>query len=643
MEKLKTIIGKILYGTLFMLALPACLYLWANSTKTFITVAVPHLPVTAMLLLISGCIIVAWGMLSLIIKGEGLPMNAYPPKKFVYTGIYGLIKHPIYAGSGMIAFGCSLYYQSAPGFWMVSPVFCVAMLTFVVGYEDEMIKNAGGYFNRKVFFSLPEQSAAAPMPKDRLKVFVLALLPWLIGYELFIFSGIPPDAIVTNFPFEKSWPVLEWSEIFYLLPYLLVVLVPFVLATRAQVRSFILDVQWAMFAAFFMYLVFPFVVAQRPFTPGSFFGELIYLERSYDSATAALPAFHVIWAFILSKYFAARFGKAFFWQLLAVLISLSCIGNGSHAVLDVVAGYLIFQLVNKRNSVWNTIRCGAERIANSWKDWRWGELRLINHGFYAGMAAFAGMLIVGACLERAHAFTGFCIGLCAIAGAAVWAQWVEGSPRLLRPYGYYGSVVGIFVSVAAVSVLCDIPLMYLLAAFALAGPLFQVFGRLRCLVQGCCHGKPCNPTLGLRFNHPQSRVLKMASLKGMPIYPTQLYSIGSNILIALILFRLVSLHMPVSFIAGSYLILNGLARFAEEALRGEPQTVYWRGLRLYQWLAIVSIAGGAFTTTIHAPEHISMNLHPAAIGWALLMGIIATICYGVDFPNSGKRFARLTS
>ena len=42
----------------------------------------------------------------------------------------------------------------------------------------------------------------------------------------------------------------------------------------------------------------------------------------------------------------------------------------------------------------------------------------------------------------------------------------------------------------------------------------------------------------------------------------------------------------------------GLGRFVEEAYRGEVQTPFLFGLRLYQWMAILSIVLGAICTTI---------------------------------------------
>ena len=75
----------------------------------------------------------------------------------------------------------------------------------------------------------------------------------------------------------------------------------------------------------------------------------------------------------------------------------------------------------------------------------------------------------------------------------------------------------------------------LLAAYAVAGPWVQACGRLRCLVQGCCHGCESSEFVGIRYSHPRSRVVRLAHLVGVPIHPTPLYSILANAVTAQIL------------------------------------------------------------------------------------------------------------
>src|SRR5664280_1762748 len=70
----------------------------------------------------------------------------------------------------------------------------------------------------------------------------------------------------------------------------------------------------------------------------------------------------------------------------------------------------------------------------------------------------------------------------------------------------------------------SIDLFILLASFAMSAPSIQATGRLRCLVQGCCHGRPADENIGICFTHPNSRVNKISGMAGVPLHPTQLYS-----------------------------------------------------------------------------------------------------------------------
>jgi prolipoprotein diacylglyceryltransferase len=67
--------------------------------------------------------------------------------------------------------------------------------------------------------------------------------------------------------------------------------------------------------------------------------------------------------------------------------------------------------------------------------------------------------------------------------------------------------------------------------------------------------------------------------------------------------------MPSTFIAGIYLILNGCGRFVEESFRGETQTPYWAGMRIYQWIAIINIIAGAFFTSITHSSFLSFHFN----------------------------------
>ncbi len=641
---MKEITGKVFYGLLFVAVLPIVLIFWAKYTNNFVTIPLPDGLLFGYILLISGAIFVCSGMWNLWRSGNGLPMNAFPPTRFVKNGIYAFTRHPIYSGVALISFGLSAVTRSASGFWLVSPLFTLLMVAYVAGFENERTLSLFGKQDYHPFLSLPAASDTLPSASERISSYFLVFVPWLIIYEAFIFIGAPQDAVITNLPFEEHIPVWEFSEVFYSFTYLFVLLIPLVIKTSKHLRSFITDLWFAIIIVGLIYLLFPMVVNQRDFISQSFFGRLILFERSLDGEAAALPSFHVIWAFIAATYFSRSFIRfKWIWFVLAVLISVSCITTGSHSLLDVAAGFIMFIIIIYRQQIWNFIRLQAERLSNSWREWRIGPVRIINHGFYGGAAGFTGTLLAGFFLGRQYALVVFLIMIFVIIGAGLWAQIIEGSPKLLRPYGYYGGLTGGIIACLLAHFIFSIDIFILLASFAMAAPWIQALGRLRCLVQGCCHGKPSNENIGIRFTHPNSRVNKISGLLGIPLHPTQLYSIGTNIITGLVLIRLFSIGISSSFIIGIYLIMNGTGRFVEESLRGEAQTPYWAGMRIYQWIAIINILCGIIFTAIPGSGVLVFQSNVLSLFLAIGMGILVMIASGVDFPESNRRFARLTS
>jgi phosphatidylglycerol:prolipoprotein diacylglycerol transferase len=185
------------------------------------------------------------------------------------------------------------------------------------------------------------------------------------------------------------------------------------------------------------------------------------------------------------------------------------------------------------------------------------------------------------------------------------------------------------------------PAAGVMAAFALAAPWALVIGRLRCVVQGCCHGRPVE--WGIRVTNPHSRVVTLAGFSGTPIYPTPLYSILANLVIGLVLLRLRVIGTGPFQIAGLYLLLAGMSRFAEEAYRGEPQTKRFAGLPLYQWMAAGSVVLGMVVMALRAPPLPPMR-GPTAwlVAAAALWGALCAFAMSMDFPASQRRFSRLT-
>ena len=324
------------------------------------------------------------------------------------------------------------------------------------------------------------------------------------------------------------------------------------------------------------------------------------------------------------------------------LAAISCVLTGAHAVADVAAGFVAYLAVIRAGAIWESIRRWSERIANSWREWRLGPVRVISHGTYAGVGGAVGLWI--ACwLGGAGNETAILLAAAAgLIGAGLWAQFIEGSPRLLRPFGYYGGLLGVVLGALAAP-LAGSTVWLVLAVYSVAGPWIQSFGRLCCLVQGCCHGRPAAPETGIEYAHPRSRVCRLAELGGTPLHATPLYSILWNVPVAMATGRLWSLHTPMHVIGGVCLILSGLGRFVEEAYRGEPQTPIVGGLRLYQWLAIGSVVAGALVTALGHSAPAAGAGGSTWLTWSggAVFGVLFWFALGVDFPDSDRRFARL--
>ena len=635
-------LGKIGYGTLFVAGVPLVLFLWARQTESAVGLPAVRSTPGGVALTFVGLVFVASGMLSLWVLGKGLPMNAYPPKRYVTGGIYRLTPHPIYVGFSILCVGASVIAGSASGLWLVSPMVILGCTAIVEGYEKHDLQKRFPDARSQAVIGLAAEAPNPPALTERLSVYVLVFLSWLILYGAAWKIGPPPDAIASFLPNEKNLPVVEWTEAFYASVYPFVVLAPLAAGSRRILRQFASSGLVATAVIVLLYLTVPLIAPPRPFTPHSWLGRILEHEREWDTPAAAFPSFHVVWAMLAARVYADRWRSlrwlAWVW---AGAITVSCITTGMHTLVDVAGGLLFGGLIIRIGSVWEALRKGSEAIANSWREWRFGPLRFIVHGLYGGLGAFLGILAVCTFAGPGSLPFALLVSVAVLVSAAIWAQVVEGSPSLLRPYGWYGGVIGAVVGIMISGLLGASPWL-LSAAFSVAAPWIQSAGRLRCLVQGCCHGRAVSERIGIRYTHPRSRVCRLSDLGGVPVHPTPLYSILWNAVIALIVTRLWIVHAELSIIAGVYLLLMGLGRFVEESYRGEPQTPVRGGLRLYQWMAVLSVAAGILITMIRGTGSAPAPQWDASVlVGALAFGVLTTLALGADFPESNRRFARL--
>ncbi len=623
MNKTTNFVGKSLYALVFLVIIPIGLWIWAKYTEHLIKHPVIDSSLTGWILTISGVLLIISAMFSLMKYGKGLPMNAYPPSILVKGGAYQFLRHPIYWGFGLFITGFFILSKSASGLWLVTPVTILGMIALVLGYEAIDLKKRfpSNSFNTRL--DLPKNNPEPTSPRDHFAslFWVMALL--LLGnYTTSIMS-------VDSTPlFGKSLELELGFKNHYLsyLSVVLIIIIPFIIKRNDILREWVITSILALSASLFIALLFPALNTSYLFTE----------DKNIITAPSYLILISLWSVFLQSRR------SVLFLSLVAAPLIIIQLTQSNATFLHLI--YSIFITIVSINyfRIWTSLKSSSEKIANSWKEWRFGKIRVINHGFYAGFAAFFGILIAGVLTGKEYAWAILVFAVTVIVFSAFWAQIIEGSEKLKRPFGYYGALVGIIFANLVVWTM-GYNGWIIIGVISVAMPWVQAIGRLRCLVNGCCHGsKVDNPIIGIRYFHHRSRVCGISGLKGALLHPTPLYSIIWLFLVGFILFSLWYRYFSSTFIFGIYLILTGIGRFVEEAYRGEVQTPIIKKLRLYQWTAILSVFTGIIITLIH----VAPVPHAPSFSWntvlaAFIGGIFTTFAMGIDFPYSNARFSRL--
>lgn len=637
--------GKLAYGVLFTALLPAALVAWAWALRESVTLPAWHEPTIGWLVLAIGVVPMMAAWVALWQLGRGLPMNAFPPERYVDRGIYGWLADPIYVGAVFISLGASVIVGSAAGLWVVTPTLAFGCATLVIGYERPDLLSRFGHLHR-VRISLPPDADAPTSWSDTLAFWLIVLLPWLIVYEAILHLGPPAGAVEAFLPMERSWAVVEWTELIYFSSYIVVPILPLLIQRQRLLRRLTISgiVMTVVFGG--LLLVVPLTAPPRAFEATTVFGRLLLWERSIESAgmsgAGAFPSFHAGWA-VLVALTCWQMGRSIgvLATLWAVANIISCVTTGQHAIVDVLIAIPLAYACWAHRSICRVLLRGAERLANSFAEVRVGAMRVISHAMFSFAAGATGATMVGLLAGGAAMGPLIFVAVCGLLGAAIWLQVVLRGSGLSRPFGYHGFIVGACIAIAIVGLISSTAWV-LFAALSVSAPIIQSIGRLRCLVQGCCHGRPTIASRGIRVAAPQSRVCYLAHLSGQPILPTPLFSILANLATFPILLRLWTDGAPCSMIAGAYLIIAGLTRFSEESFRGEPKTPRVGGLHVFHWAALLSIVLGAIMMIVPSPPAVRID----AFDWrvpagAAVLGLLFAFCMSCDFPSSTRRFSRL--
>jgi phosphatidylglycerol:prolipoprotein diacylglycerol transferase len=149
---------------------------------------------------------------------------------------------------------------------------------------------------------------------------------------------------------------------------------------------------------------------------------------------------------------------------------------------------------------------------------------------------------------------------------------------------YYGGLVGASLACMLYARRKRQRLWRLADVLAPSIALGQAFGRIGCLLNGCCYGRPCHLPWAISF--PQGNV---TGAPAVPVHPTQIYESLLDLGLCLALMRLYKRKRFDGQIFGLYLIGYALLRSVVELFRGDyPQNQYLAG-----WVT-PGILGSAF-------------------------------------------------
>ena len=421
-------LARLAYGAVFVVFLPVGLLLWARATSPLVRLPVIYVPEAGAALATLGVLLIAAGIRDLIVLGGGLPMNAFPPPHLVRTRIYRWVRDPIYIGFVLVCAGVSIAAGSPAGLWIVTPVTALACAALVYGYErHDLRRRFGKDALQPPVLSIPPDDDNAASATHRAAVFLWVLIPWVVIFYAVQALGRPADAFGTMLPFESGWTVLQWTELGYVSTYLFIPVTALLIRTQRDLRRFAVQALIAIVVVSIAWLTIPVVATNRPFIPTSALGRLLALEQAHSNGVAAFPAFHVLWALIAAEAWHgnARSSGRNWWGwigwLWAAIITVTSVTTSMHTVVEVGAAIALFLPIRHYERTWASIRAMTELIANSWKEWRVGPIRIINHGVWGAAGAGVGLLVAGSAAGPDRL------------GAVIWMALC--SPRLRWPLG----------------------------------------------------------------------------------------------------------------------------------------------------------------------------------------------------------------
>jgi len=129
--------------------------------------------------------------------------------------------------------------------------------------------------------------------------------------------------------------------------------------------------------------------------------------------------------------------------------------------------------------------------------------------------------------------------------------------------------------------------------------LGSVFGRIGCLLNGCCYGRPTNLPWAITFTNPQARDLSGTPLD-IPLHPTEIYDALLNLALYGFLAWLFRRKKFDGQVFATYLLCYAVMRSFVECFRGDYTDLHKHlNLTPAQWIGVpIFVAGLALAAVL---------------------------------------------
>jgi phosphatidylglycerol---prolipoprotein diacylglyceryl transferase len=176
---------------------------------------------------------------------------------------------------------------------------------------------------------------------------------------------------------------------------------------------------------------------------------------------------------------------------------------------------------------------------------------------------------------------------------ANWDYYIHNPSKMFELSGsgfvFYGSFIFCILSLLVFLRIKRIAYAPMFDILAISTALVHGFGKIGCLLAGCCYGKICSPALGIVYHNQ----LSQAEPLNTPLYPVPILDAIIILGAALLMYGYQKRQRFKGELMLIYVFVYGTGRFFTEFLRGDESRGYLGLLSQSQWVSIglIIVAG----------------------------------------------------